>query len=136
MCVYLRTKFQVSTVILTSFRHGIVLPPPTSKENSKEATQVRVKYLSIWKVNFELSGTFFSFFHLVCKFFKGIFKPLCQSVNCMSWVFELGNISEMSKRLSTIYIWNLVVLIFMESFICGVCTISNFFWSVNCTNLV
>ena len=30
MCVYLRTKFKVSTIILTSFRQGVILhsPPP------------------------------------------------------------------------------------------------------------
>ena len=31
---------------------------------------------------------FFCFFYLVSKLFKGLFQPLCQSVNCMSWVFE------------------------------------------------
>ena len=34
------------------------------------------------------SPIFFLFFYLVCKLFKG----LCQSVNCMSWVFESWNI--------------------------------------------
>ena len=28
MCVYLRTKFQVSRIILTSFRQRVILPPP------------------------------------------------------------------------------------------------------------
>ena len=28
MCVYLLTKFQVSTIILTSFRQGVISPPP------------------------------------------------------------------------------------------------------------
>ena len=28
MCVNLRTKFQVSCLILTSFRQGVILPPP------------------------------------------------------------------------------------------------------------
>ena len=37
MCVYLRTKFQVSSTILTSFRQGLILPPPpsTSKQTPK-----------------------------------------------------------------------------------------------------
>ena len=34
----------------------------------------------------------FCFFYLVCKLFKGLFQSLCQSVNCMSWVFESWNI--------------------------------------------
>ena len=28
MCVYLRTKFQASNIILTSFRQGTILPLP------------------------------------------------------------------------------------------------------------
>ena len=45
---------------------------------------------------------FFSFFHLVCKLSKGLFQPLCQSLNCMSWVFESCNkhISDMFRSLS------------------------------------
>ena len=36
MCVYLRTKFQVSGVILTSFRQaGVILPPPPQNEPLK-----------------------------------------------------------------------------------------------------
>ena len=43
--------------------------------------------------NIVLYGKFISdspiiFFYLVCKLLKGLFQPLCQSVNCMSWVFE------------------------------------------------
>ena len=35
MCVYLRAKFQVSSIILTSFRQGVVLRPlPHLKKNS------------------------------------------------------------------------------------------------------
>ena len=33
MRVYVRTKFQVSSVILTSFRQGVVLPPVQHKAN-------------------------------------------------------------------------------------------------------
>ena len=32
MCVYLRTKFQVSSIILTSFKQ-VILPPPTPPQN-------------------------------------------------------------------------------------------------------
>ena len=48
MCVYLRTKFQVSGIILTSLRGvqgegGIIIPiPPTSKRTLKRPTQIRV----------------------------------------------------------------------------------------------
>ena len=47
MCVYLRTIFQVPSIILTSFRQRVILPspplPPTSKRIPKEPTQIRVK---------------------------------------------------------------------------------------------
>ena len=34
------------------------------------------------------SRIIFSLFCLVCKLFKGLFQPHCQSGNCTSWVFE------------------------------------------------
>ena len=45
MCVHLCTKFKVSSIILTSFRQGIIfLPPsPSSKLTPKNPTQIRVK---------------------------------------------------------------------------------------------
>ena len=54
MCVYLHTKFQVSSIILKSFRHGGGVrmgwgggggnfTHPTSKQTSKKPTQIRVK---------------------------------------------------------------------------------------------
>ena len=47
MSVYLRAKFQVSNIILTSFRQGVILLPSrahthTSKQTPKKPTQVRV----------------------------------------------------------------------------------------------
>ena len=50
MFLYLRTKFQVSSLLLTSFRQrkegggGVILPlPHTSKRTPKKLTQIRVK---------------------------------------------------------------------------------------------
>ena len=44
MCVYLHPKFQVSSIILTSFKQRVVLPPPpTAKGTPKKNTQIRVK---------------------------------------------------------------------------------------------
>ena len=45
MCVYLRIKCQVSSIILTSFRQGKVgnfthPPPPTAKETPKNPPQL------------------------------------------------------------------------------------------------
>ena len=46
MGVYLRVKFQVSSIILTIFRQGggVILPLlyPTSKQTPKKPTQIRV----------------------------------------------------------------------------------------------
>ena len=43
MGLYLREKFQVSSIILTSFRQGVILPPsPPQKRTPKEPTQIRV----------------------------------------------------------------------------------------------
>ena len=42
MGVYLRAKFDVSSIILTSFRQGGNFSPPPSKRTPKKATQIRV----------------------------------------------------------------------------------------------
>ena len=42
MCVNLCTKFQVSSIILMSFRRANVTPRPTSKRAPKKPTQIRV----------------------------------------------------------------------------------------------
>ena len=49
MGVYLRAKFEVSSVILTSFRQGVIPPhtPPISKRTPKKATEIRVKLASL-----------------------------------------------------------------------------------------
>ena len=44
MSVYLCTKFQVSSITLTSFRQGDNFPPTTSKRTPKKPTQIRVKF--------------------------------------------------------------------------------------------
>ena len=33
MCVYVRAKFEVSSKLLTSFRLGVILPPPPQPQN-------------------------------------------------------------------------------------------------------
>ena len=43
MCLHLRIESQVSSVILTRFRQGVVLPPfPSSKQTPKNAFEIRV----------------------------------------------------------------------------------------------
>ena len=55
MSVYLRAKFEVSSIILTWFRMGVILPPPpplhpspffTSKRTPKKPTQIRVTFIN------------------------------------------------------------------------------------------
>ena len=46
MGLYLRAKFQVSSIILTSFRQGVILPPsppppPPQNKPHKKPTQLR-----------------------------------------------------------------------------------------------
>ena len=50
------------------------------------------KYCPLWKVHFQLCSTFFSFFHLVCKLFKGLFRLLFQSVESLNHVIYLGDV--------------------------------------------
>ena len=51
MCVYLRTKFHVSSIIPTSFREGVILPN-TAKQTHKNPTQIRAKRtLGCCKIN-------------------------------------------------------------------------------------
>ena len=42
MCLYLHTKFQVSSIILASFRQVVILPP-AQKQTPKKPTLIRVK---------------------------------------------------------------------------------------------
>ena len=43
--LYLRAKLQVSRIILTSFRQGVILIPlPTAKRTPKNSTQIRVNF--------------------------------------------------------------------------------------------
>ena len=48
MCVYVRTKFQVSSIVLTSLREAILptLPPP-AKRTPKNPTQIKVNLKTI-----------------------------------------------------------------------------------------
>ena len=46
MCLYLRTEIQVFSIILTSFKRGVIYhpPPPHFKTNPKKPTHIKVKY--------------------------------------------------------------------------------------------
>ena len=49
MCVYLRTKFQASNIILTSFRQGTILPLPLPQnETLKSPPRLGLQFTK-WK---------------------------------------------------------------------------------------
>ena len=51
--VYVLTKFQASSIILTSFRQGVLLPlppPPPTKQAPKNPIQIRIKNLDLRKL--------------------------------------------------------------------------------------
>ena len=55
ICVYLRTEFQGSSIILMSFRKGVILPPPlptTAKHTPQKSTQIRIKRYRSQRKNF------------------------------------------------------------------------------------
>ena len=59
MGVHLRAKFEVSSIILTSFRQGgVILHPPTSKRTSKKPTQIRVDKTTICCSNMSYFNVF------------------------------------------------------------------------------
>ena len=60
MCVYLGTKFQVSSIILTSFRLGVILPPP-HRQNEPLKSQPRLGLHNTYK---NASVGKFSLFHV------------------------------------------------------------------------
>ena len=84
--------------------------------------------LSFKKNSFPTFWYFFSFFHLVCNFFERLYHPLCWSINCMNWVFKLCNMFWRCPEAYTLsFIWDLSVLLFMESSICTVCNFSDLY---------
>ena len=75
--VNLRIKFQVSSIILTIFRHGVILPP-ISNRIPKEPTQIRVKVkkekLKVFKAtnkkNYHFSFLKYNFYASLLSFIK------------------------------------------------------------------
>ena len=91
MCVYLRDKFEVSSIILTSFRQGKrggLLPlPVTSKRTPKKPTSTGVKKTSVFVA--DLSRQIVSY-HLVIleqKLFTNRFVPLL--LRCKPLLFNI-----------------------------------------------
>ena len=61
---------------------------------------LRALILSFMESLFLTLQYFFCFFHLVYKFFKGLFQLLCQSANCMLSLWIIEHTSEMSSNVS------------------------------------
>ena len=55
MCLYLRTKFQVSSIILTSFREGVILPH--LPQNGLVKSSPRLMLNKRLGVNFEVESS-------------------------------------------------------------------------------
>ena len=82
MGVSLRAKFEVSRIILTSFRQGgNFTPSPTSKEAPKKPTQIRVKTKATAKIKKYLLRR--------CAFFSAYFyhRHVCYLLH--PWVFMI-----------------------------------------------
>ena len=58
MCLYLYTQFQVSSIILTSFRQGVVLLPSSAKETHRKPTLIRGKGCFCLRNCFRAVGSF------------------------------------------------------------------------------
>ena len=61
MCVYVRAKFEVSSIILTSFRHReweANFTHPTSKSTTKKPIQIRVKTSMLRSDSFDYSDAY------------------------------------------------------------------------------
>ena len=53
MCAYLRAEIEISSIILTSFRQGVILPS-TPKQTPKKPTQIRINKMKrekFWKTS-------------------------------------------------------------------------------------
>ena len=52
MGVYLRAKFEVSSIILTSFRQGVILPPPPIPQNEPLKSPPRLGFKFLRNANY------------------------------------------------------------------------------------
>ena len=79
-------------------------------------------------------------FNLVCKLFKVLFQPLCESVNCMNCVFESQNMSlkcpVINKMYINLYLRPCSIAIYGKLYLYYLYHFKLFFWSVNCENIV
>ena len=84
MCVYVRTKFQISSVILTSFRRGIILPtPPHPYPPLKTPDQIKVNLKTITN-KCSLSFKYNLFAH------KSVSRWPTSRINILTIYYKLG----------------------------------------------
>ena len=84
MCVYVRTKFQISGVILTSFRRGIILPtPPHPYPPLKTPDQIKVNLKTITN-KCSLSFKYNLFAH------KSVSRWPTSRINILTIYYKLG----------------------------------------------
>ena len=100
MCVYVRTKFQVSSIILTSFRREVILPTPLpTKRTPKNPTQIKVNLKTIpnrcFKHNLfvhkSVSGWPTSRINILTIYYK--LGQLCFITNWGKCYYKLGQLS-------------------------------------------
>ena len=101
MGVYLRAKFEASSIILTSFRWGVILPPPNSKWTPKKPTQIRVKGLLPNEQNQQINminATWQCF-----QFGTSSFFPKINSIKLSNSINKICNSTQLSKFLTKFY---------------------------------
>ena len=91
MCVYFRAKYQVSSIILTSFRQGevVILPPPLpppQNEPLKSLSRVKGKSVVFWD---KFSNDFFFFLNFVLLIEAVMINSLKQSIICAKFLLLL-----------------------------------------------
>ena len=89
------------------------------------------KHYHLWKVQFQLSRTFLAFFIWSINSQVTFLVTFCWSVNSMSWVFGFRGVQKLKH-----YIWEILVLLFMEVWFVLFVPIQTLFRSVNCTSLI
>ena len=90
-------------------------------------------YCHLWKVQYQLSSNFLAFFHQIFKLLQSNYSPFFLVIKLYELSFWFQRCLE---SYALIWIWDLVVLPFMESSSSDLCVISDISWSVNCSNLV
>ena len=106
----------------------------TCSKTEARCTFERFQYCLLWKVQFQLSSNFFSFFFIWSVNCSSHFLvPFCWSVNFMSWDFDFRDVQKLKhdfifESFQYCYLSKVNFVLFVP--------IQTFLWSGNCTILV